>query len=181
METHRNYIGLLAGAALLLMACGEEINAPPGDTALLSVTPVGGATDVDPNTPVTLEFEHAMHADMYVALHEGGDVSGELVDGAWTWSDDTTRLTFRHMMPLDSMSDYCIHIGGGMMDAEGHTVDLEQHGHDMGGEWVTEQMMDQRMMQGGGMMGDDDMLGAGGIYENGTYGMIFTFTTKVGT
>jgi len=118
-----------------------------------------------------------MHMDVYVALHEGGDVSGPLVEGEWMWSDDMTRLTFTHNMPLDSMTEYTIHIGGGMMDAEGHAVDLEHHGHDMGGEWVSQQMMDDRMMHGG-MMGNDDMMGFGWQHNNGSYGMSFTFTTR---
>jgi hypothetical protein len=116
--------------------------------------------------------------DMYVALHEGGDVSGPLVDGQWMWSNDKTSLTFTHGMPLDSMSDYTIHIGGGMMDADGHVIDLEQHGHEMGGEWVSQQMMDARMMQGGGMMGNDDMMGVGWMHDNGSFGMVFSFTTR---
>lgn len=174
--------GLLVGTALLLAACGETTNAPGGETALLSIIPVGGATDVDPNTPITIEFEHAMHVDMYVALHEGGDVSGSLVEGDWAWSDDLTSLTFTHTMPLNSMAEYTIHIGGGMMDANGHLIDLDQHGHGMGGEWVTQHMMDQRMMHGGmmhgGMMGGDDMMGHGWLHTNGSYGMVFTFTTR---
>jgi hypothetical protein len=168
---------LMVAVSLGIAACGDTL-APIGDTALLSVVPIGGATDVDPNTPVTIEFEQAMHMDMYVALHEGGDVSGALVDGEGAWSDDKTQLTFTHTMPLDSMAEYTIHLGGGMMDADGHVIDLEQHGHDMGGEWATQQMMDQRMMGGGGMMGADDMMGFGWAHENGNFGMIFNFTTR---
>ncbi len=57
-------------------------------------------------------------------------------------------------------------------------IDLDQHGHDMGGDWVTQHMMDQRMMGGGGMMGADDMMGFGWAHENGNFGMIFNFTTR---
>jgi hypothetical protein len=171
MKMHGTATGIVVGAALLLAACGESTTAPIGDTALLSVVPIGGATDVDTNAPITMEFEHAMHRDMYAALHEGGDVSGALVDGDWAWSADKTQLTFTHAMPLNSMAEYTIHIGGGMMDADGQVIDLGQHGHDMGGEWVTQQMMDQRMMGGGGMMG------FGWAHGDGTFGMVFTFTT----
>ena len=143
----------------------------------MSVVPTGGATHVDPNAPVTLQFAHAMHMDMYVALHAGAGVDGPLMDGTWEWSADMPNLTFTHAMPLDAMADYTIHIGGGMMDADGRVIDLEQHGNDMGGEWVTQQMMDQRMMGGGGMMGADDMMGFGWAHGDGTFGMVFTFTT----
>ena len=178
MNRYRLLMGLLVGTAIVLSACGENLNAPAGDTALLSVVPVGGSTDVDPNAPVTLEFGHAMHMDMYVALHEGADVTGPLVDGDWAWADDQAHLTFTHAMPLNSMADYTIHIGGGMMDADGNVIDLEQHGHDMGGEWVTQHMMDQRTMHGGTMMGGDDMLGFGWMHDNGSFGMVFSFTTR---
>lgn len=177
MKRHIIPTALAVAVSLGIAACADNPIAPIGDTALLSVVPAGGATDVDPNTPITFEFEHAMHMDMYAALHEGGDVSGALVDGDWAWSADMTRLTFTHAMPLDAMADYTIHIGGGMLDADGQVVDLGQHGHDMGGEWVTQQMMDQRMMGGGGMMGADDMMGFGWAHGDGTFGMVFTFTT----
>jgi hypothetical protein len=169
---------LAVAVSLGIAACGDDPIAPIGDTALLSVVPTGGATDVDPNAPVTLQFEHAMHMDMYVALHAGAGVDGPLVDGDWEWSADMTNLTFTHAMPLDAMADYTIHIGGGMMDADGHLIDLEQHGHDMGGEWVTQQMMDHRMMGSGSMMGGDDMVGDGWVHSNGSFGMIFSFTTR---
>jgi hypothetical protein len=62
-----------------------------------------------------------------------------------------------------------------MSDGHGNPVDVVQHGGDMGGHDVTQQMMDDRMMMGG-VMGD--MMGAGWEHPtDGTYGMVFTFTT----
>lgn len=166
---------LATGAA----ACDNSTDAIDEEpvTSLISVTPEGGTTGVDPNTTIVLEFSHAMGMEIYAALHEGDGVDGPLVDGAWSWSDDGTRLTFTPTVPLKSLTPYTIHMGGGMTDDHGHVIDLEQHGHDMGGEWATEQMMQHRMMQGGMMMGDD-MMGPGWQHPtNGTYGMLFTFTT----
>lgn len=168
-----------------LAAAGCSDNpAAVGETAvLLSVIPSGGDTGVDPNTTLTLQFSYAMQMDMetFVALHEGAGVAGPLVDGTWEWSADRMHLTFTPSMPLDAQTSYTVHLGGGMMDADGHVVDLELHGHDMGGDTVTQQMMDDRIMQGGGMMGGptgDDMMGPGWQHpEDGTFGMIFSFTT----
>jgi len=45
----------------------------------------------------------------------------------------------------------------------------------MGGHWVTQQMLGD---WGGGMMGGmGSMMGPGWQHHNGTYGMVFTFTT----
>ena len=67
-----------------------------------------------------------------------------------SWSGDRTRLTFTPSQPLKSQTQYVIHVGGGMQD---------QHGHGMGGG------------HGGGM-------GAGCVHPtNGSYGMVFYFTT----
>ncbi len=128
---------------------------------------------------MTITFSHEMGMQMYVALHEGADVIGPEVDGTWSWSDNHTTLTFSPADPLKSQTAYTIHMGGGMTDDHGHTIDLEQHGHAMGGEWVTQQMMDDRTKHGGMMgMSGDDMTGPGWQHpDNGTYGMIFTFTT----
>jgi hypothetical protein len=145
-------------------------------TALLSVVPAGGTMGVDPSVSVTMEFSHSMHMDMHVAIHEGEGVMGDVVDGTWMWSDDHMHLTFTPTMPFDSQTEYTVHIGGGMLDENGHVIDLKHHGVGMGGQTVTQQMMDQRMMNGN-MMGDD-MMGPGWRHPGGsTYGMIFTFTT----
>jgi hypothetical protein len=144
--------------------------------ALLTVTPGGGTMDVDPNTNIDLEFSHAMHGEMHAALHQQDHTGryGPLVMGTWSWSADSTHLRFMPDSPLDPNTDYTIHIGGGMMDAEGHVIDLEEHGPGMGGQWITQGMMQGCMMQVcGGMMGKGWM-----HPENGSFGMGFTFTTR---
>ena len=161
------------GAATFALGCADGA-APDAPTALLSISPTGGETGVDPQTNITMQFGGPMQMTMYVALHRGTDVTGPLVDGTWSWSADRMRLTFTPALRLESGMSYTMHIGGGMMDAEGHVIDLE-HGPGMGGAWVTQQMMDQQTMQGGMMM--NDMTGPGWQHANGTYGMVFTFTT----
>jgi hypothetical protein len=171
-------LAVLSATVLVAGACGDT-PATPTDvtTALVAVTPAGGDTGVDPNSLIVLQFSHAMGMDMYVALHEGSGVSGGLVDGTRAWSADRMRLTFTPASSLMSPSPYTIHIGGGMLDENGNVVDLDQHGHGLGGDWVTQQMMNDRMMMGGGMM-DGDMMGPGWQHPtNGMFGMTFSFTT----
>lgn len=146
------------------------------ETVLLSVTPVGGSTDVDPNQPVVIQFSYAMAAGMeaYAALHEG-DLNGPAVEGEWTWSDDRTRLTFTPAAALKPATAYVIHLGGGMRDSEGDLVDFERHGPGMGGEWATQEIMDG---SGGMTPGGFSHMGDGWQHPNGSYGMIFTFTTR---
>jgi len=150
----------------------------PGATAFVSVVPVGGDTDVDPNAPVVIQFDHAMQTgmEMYAALHEG-DVTGPEVAGTWTWSDDDTVLTFTPDQPLLRGTQYTVHLGGGMTDAHGGFVDLESHGSDMGGDWATDDMMMGGGMMGGGMMDGGPHMGEGWEHSNGSFGMVFSFTT----
>ena len=87
----------------------------------------------------------------------------------WTWSADRSKLTFMPQSPLKAQTTYTLHLGGGMMDADGDDIGYQQCVEAMGGQWATRQMM-------GGMMGGG-MMGPGWENANGTYGMIFTFTT----
>jgi hypothetical protein len=65
-----------------------------------------------------------------------------------------------------------MHLGGGMRGDHGEATDFDLHGGaHMGGEWAT-----GAMMAGGGMMGTRHM-GDGWRHENGSYGMVFSFTT----
>ncbi len=100
------------------------------DTALLSVSPQGGSTNVDPGSAISMEFSGPMQdgMEMYAAMHEG-DVTGPEVDG-------------------------------------------DAHGPDMGGDWATDDMM-----MGGGMMGGHPHTGEGWEHANGSFGMVFGFTT----
>jgi hypothetical protein len=161
-------VGLLGGLA----ACAtDSVTDFPETTELLSVVPVGGATGVDPNQPITVEFTHPVGWGMeqYVALHEG-DVSGPIVPGTWTWSENRTVLTFAPDEPLRPQTQYTLHVGGGLTDADGNIVSCQQ-GESWGGQWVTSGMM------GGMGSGSGGMMGAGWQHQNGTYGMGFVFTT----
>jgi hypothetical protein len=158
-------IALLA-AALLAAACGDDITNPAPVTRVVAIEPSGGATGVDPNAPVVITFSHAMWARMeqYAALHQGG-VTGPVVAGTWTWSQDRTQLTFTPAAPLEAQTRYTLHIGGGMRDAMGNPINYE-YCLSHGGQWATQQMM-----------GNQNMMGSGWRNQNGTYGMLFTFTT----
>jgi len=165
---------LLTAALPLLGACGSsDTPTGPDATALASVSPAGGAVGVDPAGTVTVEFNHALMAGMeqYAALHEG-DVTGAVVAGRWTLSTDRTKLTFTPSAPLKAKTKYTIHLGGGMMDADGRPVNMNP-GQMMGGQYAT-----GSMMTGGGMMqGGSGMMGPGWQGAGGTYGMVFSFTT----
>ena len=146
-------------------------------TALVAVAPQGGDTGVDPRAPVVVTFNHAIDPAMaeYAALHEG-DVTGPEVPGTWTLSEDSTQLIFTQDEPLKAGTRYTIHLGGGMMDAEGHHVDMDENGTHMGGEWATGSMMGGGM-SGGMSGGEHNHMGQGWEHpDNGSYGMIFTFT-----
>jgi len=142
--------------------------------ALLRVSPQGGATNVDTNTGVEVDFDQPMAdgVEELCSLHLGG-LDGEEVPGAWDWSEDRQVLTFTPHDPLQLDSEYTLHVGGGVTDVDGHVMDFDQHGFDMGGHWVDEDMLDT----GGMMMGGHSHMGDGWQHDNGTYGMAFSFST----
>ena len=80
---------------------------------------------------------------------------------------------FTSAASLDPQTEYTIHIGGGMRDADGNLVNIEQHGHDLGGQWIM-----QNMMQGCMMNVCGTMMGPGWQHANGSFGMSFTFMTE---
>ncbi len=169
--SHRFWLLAVAAAPLALGACGNP-TAPALTARIVSVVPSGGATGVDPNAPIVVTFDHPMQSGMeqYAALHEG-DATGPVVPGTWTWSDDRTALTFTPEQPLKAQTLYTLHLGGGMRAMDGGYVDYGTCVAQHSGQWATQQMM------GGGMMGDGGMMGSGWRHPNGTYGMVFTFTT----
>ena len=162
----------LVAAPAILQGCGQNPAASTPLTAVASVVPAGGSTGVDPTTPIVVSFTGMMQPgmEMYAALHEG-DVTGPVVPGTWTWSADRTSLTFTPAAPLKSQTRYTLHLGGGMKDASGQPIDYSRCLSQYGGQWATGDMM------GGGMMGGQNMMGPGWQAANGTYGMVFTFTT----
>lgn len=165
-----------------LAACADDGTTPDvsGETLLLSVLPEGGAVDVDPNDPIEVHFDHPMMSGMedYALLHLG-DVTGPAVEGTWSLSSDRTVLAFTPDAALQPATRYTIHLGGGMIDGEGHPVDWQTHGTHMGGEWATGTMMGSGMGPGMGMGGavGGHHMDSGWVHANGSYGMVFTFTT----
>jgi Bacterial Ig-like domain len=154
------------------VACSGTSTGPSSPaTALVSVTPTGGATSVPPSAPIVITFSHAMGSgmEMYVSLHDG-DVTGPTVPCVANWSSDRMTLTFTPSAPLKSATAYALHVGGGMKDADGNPIDMTVHGM-MGGQWAS-----GSMMNGGGMMGGQEM-GPGWMGSNGMYGLAFRFTT----
>jgi hypothetical protein len=175
---------LMSMGAVLTAGCEDDSTSPAvEESALLSIIPQGGTTGVDPNGPVVIEFTHPMQQGMeeYADVHEG-DVEGPLVEGSWSWNAEFTKLTFTPFAPLKSQTQYVVHIGGGMMDEGGNPINYGQHGLGMGGHWMTQEMhQGGQHGYGGGMgggMGGGTGMGSGWTHPtNGSYGMVFTFTT----
>jgi hypothetical protein len=173
----RSMMVTLAAAVLAVPACADDPAAPAPTTAVVSMVPSGGATSVDPAAPIVITFSHAMRAGMeqYVALHQGG-LDGPAVPMTCTWSPDATTLTCAPNEALASGTTYALHLGGGMRDAIGGELDYDQCLRDHDGQWATGAMLGRGGL-GGGMMGGSGMMGPGWRHGNGTYGMVFTFTT----
>jgi len=170
-------------AAALAGACGGGSsmtgsggNGSGGGTsagaAFMSVSPAGGATGMAVGSPMTFRFSGAMGAGMeqYFDLHMG-DLSGAEVAMSCAWSADRTQLTCTPGSPLASRTTYALHMGGGMMSSGGVAVDYTA-GPGMGGQWIMGGMMTGTH----GGMGWGTM-GSGWHNPNGSYGMVFTFTT----
>jgi hypothetical protein len=143
-----------------------------GSALLMSVSPAGGASGVPVETSLTMRFGQAMAPGMeqFVDLHIG-DPSGPTVPITCAWSADRTLLTCVPETLLRLRTTYALHIGGGMMDAGNHLVDIGQYGAPMGGQWLYPNMMSGH----GGMSWG--MMGSGWRHPNGSYGMFFRFTT----
>jgi hypothetical protein len=142
-------------------------------TAFMSVSPTGGETGIAVGSPMTFRFNGAMGAGMeqYVDLHVG-DLSGAEVGMTCGWSVDRVLLTCTPASPLAPHTTYALHLGGGMMSAAGVAVDYTAYGPGMGGQWIL----------GGAMTGTHGgmgwgMMSSGWRNANGSYGMVFTFTT----
>lgn len=169
----------LGGALACSNATGPTTATRPVPATLVSVSPKGGATSVDPTSPIVVTFSHGMSGgiEMFVSLHEG-DVTGPTVTCTAMWSTDRSTLTLMPSAPLNAGTQYAIHVGGGMKDANGNVIDMTQYGSTMGGQWATASMMNGGgMMGGGGPMRGMEM-GAGWSGTNGMYGMVFSFTTS---
>ena len=173
----RRTLGLtvIAGVFAASAACSDGTQSTGAEeAALVSVTPRGGSMSVDPNARMEVEFDNRMANGMeeFCAVHIG-EVDGPAVAGRWEWSQDRHVLTFTPDQPLRTSMQHTLHVGGGITDVDGHHMDFDQHGFDMGGHWVDEDMLGQH----GGMMGGHPHMGDGWQHHNGTYGMAFAFHT----
>lgn len=161
--------GLASIAVLLLGACSDSTG--PGSATLTAVSPAPAAIAVTPATTITLTFGQAMMAGMeqYMDLHQGG-IAGPTVPMSCAWSQDRIMLTCTPTTPLAAGTQYTIHVGAGMSDAQGDMMNMDDW-TTMGGQWATSGMM------GGTHAGQPmGMMGPG--WKQGTYfGMLFTFTT----
>jgi hypothetical protein len=140
---------------------------------MMTVSPVGNSTQVPVTSPIAVGFTYSMAAGMeqYVDLHQG-DLSGPTVPMTCTWAGNRATLTCQPVAPLAPQTLYTIHIGGGLMDSNGHAVDLDPYRSAVAGQWIMGGMM-------GGMHAGMPMsaLGAGWRGSNGSYGMAVVFTT----
>ena len=176
-------LGVLVVAGALGVACGSGnmtgsdgngpgTGGPSGGATFISESPAAGAMGVAVGTPLLFRFSGAMAAGMeqYVDLHMT-DLSGAEVGMSCAWSADRTQLTCTPGSPLAPHTTYAMHLGGGMMSAGGAAVDYTA-GLGMGGQWIMGGMMTgTHGGMGWGMMGN------GWRNANGSYGMVFTFTT----
>lgn len=155
-EMTKKWGGTVLLTALAGLAACSSSNNPTPSTQLVSVAPIGGATGIAVNTSITMHFSGPMmmSGDSEITLHQGV-LTGAVVPCTRSWSVDSMTLTMTPMSPLAASTHYTIHLGAGMMDADGHSIDMTTHGMGMGGQCV-----------GGGMMG-------GGCAD----GMVFGFTT----
>ena len=158
LSTRTLGLTVIAGVFAASAACSDGTQSTGAEeAALVSVTPRGGSMSVDPNARMEVEFDNRMANGMeeFCAVHIG-EVDGPAVAGRWEWSQDRHVLTFTPDQPLGTNMQHTLHVGGGITDADGHRMDFDQHGFDMGGH---------------------SHMGDGWQYHNGTYGMAFTFHT----
>ncbi|NOT09155.1 MAG: hypothetical protein HOP28_13225, partial [Gemmatimonadales bacterium] len=111
---------LISGVAILAAGCGSSMMDNNLATQLLSISPSGGATGVSTMPDIVFTFNRPMMTGMerYLALHQGG-LTGPTMPMSCNWSDGRATLTCRPDRPLAQVSAYTMHLGGGMMDAEG--------------------------------------------------------------
>jgi hypothetical protein len=179
---------LVVMATLLAAGCGSDGTAPAETqtqvaTSVLSVNPLGGATDVDPNAQISIRFDGAMMAgtEQYVDLHRG-EITGPTHPIACGWSVEYTSLTCRPASPLDRGTWYTLHLGGGMMGSNGAPIHMDPSTWHGGWTEPGTRMGPRRMgepMRTDTHAGDSwGMMGPGWRNGNGTYGMVFQFQTR---
>lgn len=161
---------LVASAVALVAACSSS-TAPSAGAAVTSVAPLGGATGVSTSGSITMMFSDTMMAGMeaYMSLHRDS-LRGPVVAMTAHWSSDHRTLTMTPNASLAPGTMYYIHMGGGMKDISGTSINYGAC-PGMGGQSATSTMMGGMM---GGMSGEmsGDWMGT-----DGNYGMVFGFTT----
>lgn len=158
-----------------LFACSDtnDTSAPDASLVVLSLAPPNAANGVDPSRPIVITFSHAMMQgmDALVVLHEG-TVTAPLIAGVASWSADRTVLTFTPAAPLKARTTYVLHLAPTLRAWNGERLNRAACER-LGAQTVTPGMMGPR----GGMMNGQWGLGNGWRAADGTFGMIFTFTT----
>ncbi len=182
----RHPIALATLAAILTIgACTKSSSSPTSPVGVLaadaptalSVLPAAATTGVDPTKPIVVTFNMSMMSgmEMLVVVHEGS-VTGPQVSGSASWSADRRVLTFTPATTLKAKTTYVVHLSPSLQGTNGKTIDLAQCTK-IGGQYVSGGMMGSAaagMMNGSWGPG---MMGAGWKASDGTFGMLFTFTT----
>ena len=143
----------------------------------LSVLPAAATTGVDPTKPITITFNMSMMSgmEMLVVVHEGS-VTGPQVAVSSSWSADRHVLTMTPSAMLKAKTTYAVHLSPSLQGTNGRTIDATKC-TTIGCEHVSGGMMGSGA---GGMMNGSwgsGMMGAGWKASDGTFGMLFTFTT----
>jgi hypothetical protein len=169
------YRGAALAAGVLLLGCSSGdaglAAGPAAAPSVVDISPAGGAADVAPTAVVVVSFDHPMLPAMppTADLHQG-DVTGPIVAGHWAWSDGGMHLSFVHDSAFAPGTRYTLHLGGGMRDSTGNVIDLDWACQHLDGQWAQGGM--------GGMMDGSDEMGPQWQDRHGTYGGVFTFTTR---
>ena len=162
---------LVATATLLVAAsCSSGTglyNGVQTATVLQAVAPAGGSIGVSTKDSVVITFSSSTRSGMelFVSLHQGS-VTGPTVAHAATWSPDHSTLILRPDSALQAGKPYTVHIGGGILDKFGNTIDMGQNGLSQGGAWATTTLMSGSGETTPGWLG-----------LNGDYGLLFNFST----
>ena len=168
--------------ALVLTACGSAGDpSGPAESAALapslaSIQPGNAATGVDPSAPVVLKLSQSMQTgmEMLVVLHED-NVTGATIPASAAWSLDRMTLTLKPQSALKRGTTYVVHLSPSLQDTAGRMINMTS-GTMLGGRTVSGGMMGSGSMTNG--QWGPGMMGAGWQASNGTFGMIFTFTTS---
>ena len=172
---------LVLASTLTLSGCSSSSSSPTSpdasSPAALSVLPAASSTGVSVSTPIVITFSMAMMSgsEMLVVVHEGS-VTGKQVTGTSSWSTDRRVLTITPAAPLNPKTTYIVHLSPSLQEMNGSAIDLAQC-TSIGGQYVSGGMMSAGMT---GMMNGTwgpGMMGAGWQAADGTFGMVFSFTT----